>query len=232
MIHKAVLVFLVACAGISVPANGYAGPPMELENRLRDCVQVIKDMVGAPDGSVPSDLLRRSRGIVVFPGVLKAGLGVGGHYGKGVILRRDPVTSHWGPPAFITLIGGSFGWQVGVQSTDLTLLIMADVGLKSLFRDKLTLGADASLAAGPLGRDASASTDIGLSTGILSYSRAKGIFAGVSIKGSVIEPDWEANEAYYGSDLSIIDIFFKGRGTVSPGAAELIRILNRYSKAG
>jgi SH3 domain-containing YSC84-like protein 1 len=220
--------FVVLCAGIIFAGPSFAGSPMELENRLSDCVRVIKDMMEAPDGSVPIDLLRRSRGIVVFPGVLKAGLGVGGHYGKGVILRRDPATSKWGPPAFITLMGGSFGWQVGVQSTDLVLLIMSDVGLKSLFRDKLTLGADASVAAGPIGRDASASTDIGLSAGILSYSRAKGIFAGVSIKGSVIEPDWEANEAYYGSELSIIDIFFKGRGTVSRGAAELIRILNHY----
>ncbi len=152
-------------------------------------------MLEAPDGSIPSDLLRRSRGIIIFPAVLKAGLGVGGHYGKGVILRKHPTVGGWGPPAFITLIGGSFGWQIGVQSTDLVLLVMTDVGLKSLFRDRLTLGADASVAAGPVGRDASASTDIGLTAGILSYSRAKGIFAGVSIKGSMIEPDWEANEA-------------------------------------
>ena len=136
----------------------------------------------------------------------------------------------WGPPAFITLLGGSFGWQIGIQSTDLVLLVMTDIGLKSLFHDRLTLGADASVAAGPVGRDASALTDIGLKAGILSYSKAKGIFAGVSIKGSMIEADWEANEAYYGSDLSIIDIFFKGRGNISRSGAELIRLLNRYSR--
>jgi SH3 domain-containing YSC84-like protein 1 len=210
----------------------FPAPPMALENRLSDCVRVLREMLDAPDGSVPSDLLRRSRGIIIFPSVLKAGLGVGGHYGKGVILRKYPTAGGWGPPAFITMLGGSFGWQIGVQSTDLVLLVMTDVGLKSLFHDRLTLGADASVAAGPVGRDASASTDIGMNAGILSYSRAKGIFAGVSIKGSIIEPDWEANEAYYGSDLSIIDIFFKGKGTISRSAGELIRLLNRYGKGG
>jgi lipid-binding SYLF domain-containing protein len=203
---------------------------MALENRLADAARVMREMLEAPDGNIPTDLLRRSSGIIIFPGVLKAGLGVGGHYGRGVILRKYPTSGGWGPPAFISLMGGSFGWQIGVQSTDLVLLVMTDVGLKSLFRDKLTLGADASVAAGPVGRDASASTDIGLNAGILSYSRAKGIFAGISIKGSIIEPDWEANEAYYGSDSSLIDIFFRGRGTVSRSGGELIRLLNRYSK--
>jgi SH3 domain-containing YSC84-like protein 1 len=210
----------------------FAAPPMALENRLSDCARVLREMLEAPDGNIPSDLLRRSRGTIIFPAVLKAGLGVGGHYGKGVILRKHPTVGGWGPPAFITLMGGSFGWQIGVQSTDLVLLVMTDIGLKSLFHDRLTLGADASVAAGPVGRDASASTDIGLTAGILSYSRAKGIFAGVSIKGSMIEPDWEANEAYYGSDLSIIDIFFKGKGTISRSGGELIRLLNRYGKGG
>jgi lipid-binding SYLF domain-containing protein len=111
----------------------------------------------------------------------------------------------------------------------LILLIMNDISLKSLFKDKITIGADASIAAGPVGRDASAGTDVDFSAGILSYSRAKGLFAGVSIKGSVIESDWESNEAYYGSDVSVIDIFFRGKGTVSPAAAELIRFLNKHA---
>ncbi|MBI5252339.1 MAG: lipid-binding SYLF domain-containing protein [Desulfomonile tiedjei] len=217
---------LVTSSFFSSPV--FCVPPMELEQRLSDSVQVLKDVIEAPDAGVPIDLLKRSRGIVVFPSLIKAGLGIGGHYGKGVVLRRDTSTGKWGPPAFIRLIGGSFGWQIGVQSTDMVLLIMNEVSLKSLFKDKITIGADASIAAGPVGRDASAATDVDLSAGILSYSRAKGLFAGVSIKGSVIEPDWEANEAYYGSDLSVIDIFFKGKGKLSPAAAELIRMLNKY----
>jgi lipid-binding SYLF domain-containing protein len=220
------VVFLMATM-IVVPNVGLCVPPMELEERLSDATQVLKDSITAPDAGIPVDLLKRSRGIIVFPALIKAGLGIGGHYGRGVVLRKDPSTGKWGPPAFIRLIGGSFGWQIGVQSTDLILLIMNDISLKSLFKDKITIGADASIAAGPVGRDASAGTDVDFSAGILSYSRAKGLFAGVSIKGSVIESDWESNEAYYGSDVSVIDIFFRGKGTISPAAAELIRFLNK-----
>jgi lipid-binding SYLF domain-containing protein len=108
------------------------------------------------------------------------------------------------------------------------VLVMNEVSLRSLFQDKFTLGADASVAAGPIGRDASATTDVALSAGMLSYSRAKGIFAGVSIKGSVLEPDWQANQAYYGSQVSINDVFFGGKGTPSPAARRLIGMLNRY----
>jgi lipid-binding SYLF domain-containing protein len=187
-------------------------------------------MMNAPDGSIPSDLFRRSRAVVIFPSVIKAGLGVGGQYGTGVVLRRNPSTRKWGPPAFITLIGGSFGWQMGVQAADLVLLVMSDVSLRSLFHDKFTIGADASVAAGPIGRDASASTDIALSAGILSYSRAKGLYAGASLQGSVMQADWEANERYYGSDIPIIDRFFKEKGPVSPAAGRLIELLNKYSR--
>lgn len=220
------LVFALAC--MPERATAY---PLELENRLTEATRALQDMLDAPDGGIPADLIKRSTAIVIFPSVIKAGLGLGGHYGKGVILRKSTSSGKWGPPAFLTLVGGSFGWQIGVQSTDLTLLVMSDVDLKSLFRDKFTIGADASVAAGPVGRDASATTDIGLSAGILSYSRAKGLFAGVSVKGSVIEVDWTANETYYGSDVSVIDIFFRGKGAVSPAATGLIKLLNRYSAA-
>jgi len=227
--------FIPACALLVcfigfVFSGGAEAQVSSLDHRISDCALVFKEMMEAPDAGVPADLLRRSQAIIIFPSVLKAGLGVGGQYGKGVILRKDPASGKWGPPAFLTLIGGSFGWQVGVQATDLLILVMSDVSLRSLFKDKLTVGVDASVAAGPIGRDASAATDIGLSAGMLSYSRAKGIFAGVSVKGSVLEPDWDANEAYYGSELSIIDIFFKGRGRVSQASRTLLNLLNRYSR--
>jgi lipid-binding SYLF domain-containing protein len=208
--------------------SGVSAQHLALENRLSDAAQALNSMMKAPDAGIPADLLRRSRGIIIFPSLLKAGLGVGGHYGKGVVLHRSPSTGKWGPPAFIRLLGGSFGWQIGVQSTDMVLLIMNDVSLKSLFKDKFTIGADASIAAGPVGRDASAATDVSLSEGILSYSRAQGIFVGVSIKGSVIETDWESNESYYGSDVSIIDVFFKGKGHVSKAGRRLMELLNKY----
>ncbi|MEW6532431.1 MAG: lipid-binding SYLF domain-containing protein [Thermodesulfobacteriota bacterium] len=222
-----ILAFLVLGAN---PDAGFSTPRAELENRLEDCARALKDMLDAPDGGIPADLLRRSRAIVVFPAVLKAGLGVGGHYGRGIVLRRDPSKGKWGPPAFVRLLGGSFGWQVGIQSTDLVLLVMSDVNLRSLFRDRVTIGADASVAAGPIGRDASATTDIDLSAGMLSYSRAKGLFAGVAIKGSILEVDWGANESFYGSDLSVIDIFFRGKGKLSPAAQRVVDILNRASR--
>ncbi len=227
--RKSALAVILLGAVCLFPNLALCLPPMELEERLSSATQVLKETVTAPDAGIPVDLLKRSRGIIVFPSLIKAGLGIGGHYGRGVVLRKDPGTGKWGPPAFIRLIGGSFGWQIGVQSTDLILLIMNDISLKSLFKDKITIGADASIAAGPVGRDASAGTDVDFSAGILSYSRAKGLFAGVSIKGSVIESDWESNEAYYGSDVSVIDIFFRGKGTVSPAAAELIRFLNKHA---
>jgi lipid-binding SYLF domain-containing protein len=227
--------FIVCCIlslalGIAAKEQGACAPLLELENRLADCAQVLRDMMEAPDGGIPADLLKRSQAIIIIPSMIKAGLGIGGHYGKGVILRRNTTTGRWGPPAFVRLMGGSFGWQVGVQDTKLVLLVMSRISLRSLFRDKLTIGADASVAAGPVGRDASAGTDIALSSGILSYSRAKGLFVGVSVKGSILEPDWASNESYYGSDISIIDIFFKGRGRVSPAGMKLIQLLNGYSR--
>lgn len=203
---------------------------LELESRIADCGRVLNEIMGAPDASIPADLLKRSRAVIIFPSVLKAGLGIGGEYGSGVILRKNEQAGKWGPPAFLTLVGGSFGWQAGIQATDRVLLVMSEVSLRSLFKDKITIGVDASVAAGPVGRDASAGMDIGFSAGILSYSRAKGIFAGVSIKGSVLQPDWQANEAYYGSDLSIIDIFFGGKGPVSPAARNLMNRLDRYAR--
>lgn len=221
---------LLVCFIGSAFSGGAEAQFASLDHRISDCTLVFKEMTEAPDAGIPTDLLRRSQAVIIFPSVLKAGLGVGGQYGRGVILRKDLASGKWGPPAFLTLIGGSFGWQVGVQATDLLILVMSDVSLRSLFKDKFTLGVDASVAAGPIGRDASAATDIGLSAGMLSYSRAKGIFAGVSIKGSVLEPDWDANETYYGSELSIIDIFFKGKGRVSKASRNLMNLLNRYSR--
>ncbi len=222
--------FLICLALILFCTGHVSARPLELENRISESAGALKDMMSAPDRSIPSDLLRSSRAVIIFPSVIKAGLGVGGQYGRGVVLRRHPSSGKWGPPAFVTLIGGSFGWQIGVQATDLVLLVMSDVSLRSLFHDKFTIGADASVAAGPIGRDASASTDIGLSAGILSYSRAKGLYAGLSLQGSAMQADWEANERYYGSDLSMIDSFFEGKGPISPAAAKLIQFLNKYSR--
>jgi SH3 domain-containing YSC84-like protein 1 len=206
-----------------------AQPPAELEHRLLDSAEALKDVMEAPDGGIPSDLIKRCRAIIIFPSVLKAGLGIGGHYGRGVIVRRDSKQGRWGPPAFLTLTGGSVGWQAGVQTTQLVLLVMGKVSLRSVFQGKFTVGADAAVSAGPVGRNASASVDVDLSSGILSYSQSKGLYAGLSVQGSVLEPDWDANESYYGSGVSIIDRFFQERGKLSPAGTELVELIGKYS---
>lgn len=225
--HFKRLIFALLFLLIAIRTAAAQSP--ELENRLSQCVAMVNDMMTAPDSSVPKDLLKRGQAVILFPSVIKAGMGLGGQYGKGVALRRESQDGTWSPPVFITLYGGSFGWQFGVQSVDLLILVLNDVSLKNLFRDKFTIGADASVAAGPIGRDASAQTDFQLSATLLSYSRAKGLYIGVSLKGCVLEPDWEANELYYGSDLSIVDIFFKKVGKVSPQGKALINLLIRYA---
>ena len=158
---------LLLSLGLSCEGSVFA-ENLELENRLRFSAKIINEMLEAPDGGIPKDLLRRSKGVIIFPSVIRVGMGIGGQYGKGVALRLDSSERKWGPPAFVTLVGGSFGWQLGVQSTDLTLVVMSEVDLKNLFKNRFTIGLDASISAGPVGRAASAETDISLSVGILS----------------------------------------------------------------
>ncbi|HEX7316002.1 MAG TPA: lipid-binding SYLF domain-containing protein [Pyrinomonadaceae bacterium] len=157
---------------------------------------VFEQVMGAPDRSIPRELLDRAEAVAVFPGMLKAGFVVGGRGGSGVISRR--VTGGWSVPAFFKMGGASLGLQIGAARTDLILLFMNDDALKGLLEDKLELGGEASAAAGPIGRTASATTNLTLDAGILSYSRSKGLFAGLEIKGAVINPDNNLNEALYG----------------------------------
>jgi lipid-binding SYLF domain-containing protein len=158
--------------------------------------RVFEQIMGAPDRSIPKDLLDRAEAVAVFPGMLKAGLVVGGRGGSGIISRR--VTGGWSAPAFFKMGGASVGLQIGAAKTDLVLLFMNDSALRGLLEDKLELGGEASAAAGPVGRTAAASTNLTLDAGILSYSRSKGLFGGLEIKGVVINPDNNLNEALYG----------------------------------
>ncbi|MFL6286098.1 MAG: lipid-binding SYLF domain-containing protein [Pyrinomonadaceae bacterium] len=158
--------------------------------------RVFEQIMGAPDRSIPKDLLDRAEAVAVFPGMLKAGLVVGGRGGSGIISRR--VTGGWSAPAFFKMGGASVGLQIGASKTDLVLLFMNDSALRGLLEDKLEVGGEASAAAGPVGRAAAASTNLTLDAGILSYSRSKGLFAGLEIKGAVINPDNNLNEALYG----------------------------------
>lgn len=177
------------------------------EDRLKNCGDVLNEILKVPD-DIPQNLLDKADCVVVFPSVLKAALGVGGSYGRGAMTCRqgENFTGRWGAPTMMAIEGGSFGFQIGGQATDFVLLVMNDRGAKGILTSKVKLGADASAAAGPKGRDASAETDVTARAEILSYSRARGAFAGVSLEGSTIRPDNSANEKIYGQKVPAKDI--------------------------
>ena len=201
-----------------------------LDKQIAACDHVLNDVFAMPDRGIPKDLLQRCRGLAIFPGMLKVGIVVGVTYGNGIVLRRDEKTGLWSKPAFLTIRGGSVGLQAGAQVTDLILLIMSDQGVERLLEEKFTLGADMSIAAGPVGRDASAATDTKFTAGILSYSRSKGIFAGFSLQGASLEPDVNANEIYHGKGITVQDVLYEGMGSSSENARGLVKTLDDSSK--
>jgi len=226
-----VAVFSFCLAAALFQPSLCSGEPMEeLDKRILDCNAVIQNVLEMPDRGIPKDLLQRCRGLAVFPGVVKVGVIVGVSFGSGLILRRDERTAQWSRPAFFTIRGGSLGFQLGVQSIDLILLIMSDKGIENLLEDKMTLGGDVSVAAGPIGRDASAETNLRFDAGILSYSRAKGLFAGISLTGASLEPDIQANLAYHGQGITVQDVLYEGKGALSENARVLIRTLETATK--
>jgi SH3 domain-containing YSC84-like protein 1 len=197
----------------------------ELDRRILDSDIVLKSSLEMPDRGIPRDLIQRCRGLAIFPSVVKVGLVFGVSFGNGIILRRDEKTGQWTRPVFFNIRGGSIGVQAGAQATDLVLLVMSEEGVEGLLEDKYTLGADVSVAAGPVGRQASAETNVRLDSGILSYSRSKGLFAGLALTGAVLEPDNEANEVYHGKGITAQDVFYEGKGSLSDNARILIKSL-------
>jgi len=192
---------------------------------------VLGEMMGIPEGSIPEELLSRAKGMAIIPHVIKGAMGIGGRYGKGLMSQRDPATGKWLPPSFIEIGGGSAGFQIGVEATDVVLVFTDDKGIKSLLSGKVTLGADASVAAGPVGRKASASTDIKLNSAIYSYSRSKGLFAGVSLDGAAITIDDDANKVAYGKAVTGQDIFVTHSVKTNPTVAPYTAALEKYSPA-
>ena len=165
--------------------------------RLESATAVFEEIMNAPDNAIPRAILERAEAVAIIPNTVKAGFIFGGHRGKGVISARN-ADGEWSQPAFLTLTGGSFGLQIGGQSVDLILVIMNRRGLEKLLQNEFKLGGDASAVIGPIGRDAEASTDLYLRAEILSYSRTRGLFAGITLKGSTIKADRDANERFYG----------------------------------
>jgi SH3 domain-containing YSC84-like protein 1 len=197
------------------------------DDRLRNCGTVLREILDVPD-DIPRDLLDNADCVVVFPSVLKAAFIVGGNYGRGAMSCRqgDDFKGPWGAPTMMALEGGSFGFQIGGQATDFVLLVMNEGGARGILSSKVKLGADASVAAGPVGRDSSAESDVSLRAEILSYSRARGLFAGVSLEGSTIRPDNGDNRRLYGRKIPARDIVLSGIVAVPPAASELISTLD------
>jgi lipid-binding SYLF domain-containing protein len=200
------------------------------QERVKESGEVLKEILNIPD-NIPQDLLDKAECIVVLPSVKKGAFGVGASYGRGVMICRggEHYTGLWGPPALYALEGASIGFQLGGQATDFVLLVMNPKGARSLLSSKVKLGADASAAAGPKGRTAEGATDIVMSAEILSYSRNKGLFAGVSLEGSTLRSDGSANEKLYGSKLSAKDIIRAGKVKSPTSGAELVALLDKKS---
>ena len=196
-------------------------------DRLKDCAAVVREILDVPD-DIPQNLLDKADCVVVYPSVLKAAFVIGGSYGRGAMTCRKgkDFKGSWSAPTMMALEGGSIGLQLGGESTDFVLLVMNDRGAHAILSSKVKLGGDASAAAGPVGRDASAETDVTLRAEILSYSRARGLFAGVSLAGSTIRPDNNANEKIYGRKTSAKEIVLSGVTEVPLSAEQLISTLN------
>ena len=223
---KTLLALLLACACLPV---AFADNEKEQE-RVKESGAVLKEILNIPD-DIPQDLLDKAECIIVLPSVKKAAFGVGGSYGRGVMICRGGIsyTGPWGPPALYALEGASIGFQLGGQATDFVLLVMNPAGARSLLKSKVKLGADASAAAGPKGRTAEGATDIVMTAEILSYSRNKGLFAGISLEGSTLRSDGSANEKLYGKKVSARDIIRDGKVKSPACAAELVALLNKKS---
>lgn len=201
------------------------------QERLTSSYDVLKASIGAPDKGIPRDLLNKAECVIVFPSVKKAAFVVGASYGRGVMSCRsgENFRGRWSAPAMFALEGGSFGLQIGGQATDFVLLVMNERGAKSIMSSKVKLGGDASVAAGPVGRATSAETDVVMKAEILSWSRNRGVFAGISLAGSTVRSDDDANKNLYGKELNAKQIILQGEAKTPPSGKALISLLNRTS---
>src|SRR5579872_3946663 len=224
---KRLLAVLLLCV---FPLSVFAADDEKEEDRVKDSGQVLKEILNIPD-DIPQELLDKAECIVILPSVKKGAIGIGGSYGRGVMICRSGphYKGKWGAPALYALEGVSIGFQLGGQATDFVLLVMNPKGAESLLYSKVKLGADASAAAGPKGRTAEAATDVVMTAEILSYSRNKGLFAGVSLEGSTLRSDGSANEKLYGKKLTAKEIIREGKVGIPPSAHELVSLLEAKS---
>jgi SH3 domain-containing YSC84-like protein 1 len=221
----AFLLSVLMCAG-----SAFAATDEKEEERVKEAGEVLNEILNIPD-DIPQDLLDKAECLIILPSVKKGALGIGASYGRGVMVCRsgEHYTGKWGAPALYALEGLSIGFQLGGQATDFVLLVMNPKGARSLLSSKVKLGADASAAAGPKGRTAEGATDVVMNAEILSYSRNKGLFAGVSLEGSTLRSDGSANEKLYGKKLSAKEIIRESKVGVPACASELVALLDKKS---
>ncbi len=221
-----VLVLLLALPALAARAAS------EETAKVETAADVLAKIMEIPEQAIPPALLANAQGIAIIPGVIKLGFVLGGQYGTGVLVVRERGGA-WSDPVFVTLMSGSVGWQIGAESTDFVLVFKTHRGIDGIVHGKYTLGADAGIAAGPVGRRATASTDIQLNAEIYSYSRSRGLFAGVSLEGSSLQVDHKRDAAYYGLEDIRPSEIFSGKGFKVPASAErLKRALEKYAPAG
>ena len=227
---RAVTLLAVAILYLTIPRVVLAGDNEKEQERVKESGNVMKELVNSPSG-IPMSVLNKAECVIVLPSVKKAGFIVAGEYGRGVMTCRkgENFDGPWSAPAMMQSSGGSFGLQAGGQATDFVVLVMNDQGARALMKGKAKLGADASVAAGPVGREAEASTNAAMSAQMLSYSRAQGVFAGVSLSGTSLGPDGGANEKLYGKKVTATQIIGGDAGPVPDSAKELLAILTEKS---
>ena len=222
---KTLLALLLAC---TLLPSALAADNEKEQERVKDSGEVLKEILDIPD-DIPQDLLDKAECIIILPSVKKGAFGIGGSYGRGVMICRSGqhYTGPWGAPALYALEGVNIGFQLGGQATDFVLLVMNPKGARSLLSSKVKLGANASAAAGPKGRSAEGATDVVMSAEILSYSRSKGLFAGISLEGSTLRSDGSANQKLYGQELSAKQIIRENKVKIPASAQELVALLNK-----
>jgi SH3 domain-containing YSC84-like protein 1 len=221
--------FGFCCVGAGVLSAGMLFAGESAASRLQESADVMREVMATPDKAIPQELLQSSQCVVIVPGMKKAAFIIGAKYGKGFLLCRQASGIGWSAPAAIMVEGGSFGFQIGGSETDVVMLVMNSGGVAKLLSSKFTLGADASVAAGPVGRSASANTDLQLHAEILSYSRSRGLFAGVALNGATLRPDQGTNKELYGSEMTNKEIVAGVKTRKSAAGSMLTAEMNKYS---
>ena len=222
---------LIAVLLTSFPS--IASPQSDEADRIKEAGVILGEIMAAPDKAIPSSVLAKAEAIAIFPSTIKGAFIVGAQRGKGIISVRDSSRGTWSSPAFMSLTGGSVGFQIGGQAVDVVLVVQNRRGLENLLQNQFEIGGEASATAGPVGRDTAASTDIQLRAEILSYSRSRGLFAGVSLKGAALRQDQDSNQTFYGSRFRTRDVVLDGKATMpqSPEAVTTwVEALTRHAK--